>query len=231
MSESPPPVDVKTRFDQFPATIKGAFVMRGADGNPHAVDLQECAIERLPSGPGGRSVPMGDLRVNVGPLRDLFVPFEIGVADLEPGWYALRATVRVDAGRTWRFSSRAFVVPWPREQVRRGTVKVGRAVRAGDESFVIDAVEMRADCTVVTWHREDPAGVSADAEVPGPRVLMEGAELDRLPPGVRPPVPRSDFGPAIRSVFYPVPKGNRTLVVLMTGTSGAESSPVELSLA
>ena len=56
------PVDLQTRFDQFPATIKGAFVLRGADGNPHAVDLIESTVDRIPSGPT-RPVPVAQTRV------------------------------------------------------------------------------------------------------------------------------------------------------------------------
>src|SRR6266508_2322300 len=56
------PVDLRTRFDQFPATIKGAFVLRGADGNPHAVDLIASTVDRIPSGPT-RPVPVGQTRV------------------------------------------------------------------------------------------------------------------------------------------------------------------------
>src|SRR6266508_1758923 len=124
------PVDLRTRFDKFPATNKGAFVLRGADGNPHAVDLIESTVERIPTGPT-RPVPVGQTRVDVAPGRDLFVPFEMPIGDLDPGWYALRSTVRVDAGATWSFSSRGFAIPWPTGEVRKGTVRVDRTVKAG----------------------------------------------------------------------------------------------------
>jgi hypothetical protein len=235
MRDSDSPVDLRTRFDQFPATIKGAFVMRGADGNPHAVDIQECSIQRLPSGPG-KTVSLGDIRVNVAPVRDLFVPFEVGIADLEPGWYAVHSTIRVDAGRTWAFASRGFAVPWPREQVRRGAVKVGRTVRAGGRAFVIEGIDMKADCAVVTWRADAPTGPKAgrgagSPDVPGhpPRLLADGVDLEALPAEAR-PSGRPDPAGVIRAVFYPVPRGTRSLGVVVTGSSGAESRPVEVQL-
>jgi hypothetical protein len=236
MNDSDSPVDVRTRFDQFPATIKGAFVMRGADGNPHAVDIQDCSIQRLPSGPG-KTVSLGDVRVNVAPIRDLFVPFEVGIAELEPGWYAVRSNIRVDAGRTWTFASRAFAVPWPREQVRRGALKVGRTVRAGGEAVLIEGIDMRVDCTVVTWRSEVSSGrkparaVGSPAVLPRPpRLSADGVDLEALPAEARPAGGRPDPGGASRAVFYPVPKGTRSLRLVVTGSSGAESQPVEIPL-
>src|SRR2546427_30058 len=33
-------VSVRTRFDRFPATVKGAFVVRGEDRDPHQVEVR-----------------------------------------------------------------------------------------------------------------------------------------------------------------------------------------------
>ena len=158
------PVEVQTKFDQFPATIKGAFVMSGADGNPHAVDLEEAKLGRVPQG-RTKDIPLEAVRVDVAPGRDLFVPFEVAVSDLEAGWYALFSSVQVDAGRSWTFFSRAFSVPWAREDVRRGTVKAGRTVMAGLDGFIVEAVEMRSDCAVVSW-RSAAGALSASAVPP-----------------------------------------------------------------
>jgi hypothetical protein len=95
----PRPVGVRTRFERFPATLKGAFVLRGEDGDPHVVVLEGASLARLPS---GRAVPVPTepLQVDVAPARDLFVPFEAPVSELSPGWYEIRSTIRVDGGRT-----------------------------------------------------------------------------------------------------------------------------------
>src|SRR5207248_2453390 len=90
VSETPMPVELSTKFDQFPATVKGALVMRGADGNPHAVELTSCTVARLPAGQA-KPIPLGEVQVNVAPGRDLYVPFEVNVGDLDPSWYAIRS--------------------------------------------------------------------------------------------------------------------------------------------
>ena len=45
-----PPIALRTRFERFPASIKGAFVLQGADGNPHTVRLESARIARIPGG-------------------------------------------------------------------------------------------------------------------------------------------------------------------------------------
>jgi len=222
------PVDVQTRFDQFPATIKGAFVLRGADGNPHAVDLHDCGIERIPSGPR-KALPI-ELRIDVGPGRDLFVPFEAAISDLEPGWYAVRSTIRVDAAATWSFSSRGFAVTWPREQVRRGTVRIGKSISAGDVDVLVESLEMRSDCALVMW-RSESEGADLPPEAPASlRLFADGRELEGLPPGSGPPASRSGAASQRRAAFYPVPRGARSATLLLVSGSGPESKPVDVPL-
>jgi hypothetical protein len=221
------PVDVRTRFDQFPATIKGAFVLRGADGNPHAVDLLECVLGRIPEGEA-RALSLGPVRVDVAPARDLFVPFEVGIADLEPGWYAVRSTIRVDAGGTWSFLSKAFAVPWQRELVRRGIVRVGRTVRSGRREFAVESLEMRSDCAVVAWRTE--RGLGEEAVRPVLSLEADGIELEGLPPEARALSVRSEAGGAGHSVFYPVPRRTSSLWLVVGPGQRAGSERIELSL-
>ncbi len=228
------PVDLQTRFDQFPATIKGAFVLRGADGNPHAVDLIQCTVDRIPTGPT-RPVPVGQARVDVAPGRDLFVPFEMPIGDLDPGWYALRSTVRVDAGATWSFSSRGFAIPWPTGEVRKGTVRVDRTVKAGSRPYQVESVELRADAAVLTWRpAAGPGGTTAPERGGGDPVLgvllVDGLELELIPEEARPLGSRPAPTGAGRAVFYPVSRRAASISVLMRTPSGAESKPIELPL-
>jgi len=220
------PVDLTIRFDQFPATVKGAFVLRGADGNPHAAELATCSVQRIPQGPA-KPIPVGDVHVNVAPGRDLFVPFEVGVADLDPGWYLIRSALRVDAGRTWTFGSRGFVMPWPREAVRRGVVRAGRTVRVGGLDVLLESVDMRPDCAVVTLGRPDPSG---SADMPPMIVSLTAGEatLDAVPAEARPFGPRPEPPGRWRFAFYPVPRGADRLTVLIR--SGDAARTVELSL-
>src|SRR4029079_17485992 len=89
MTDAALPIDVRTRYDRFPATIKGTFVLRGADGMPHRVLFESAALERMPTG-SARPRGAGASIVDVPPGRDLFVPFEVSIVDLEPSWYAVR---------------------------------------------------------------------------------------------------------------------------------------------
>lgn len=220
------PVEVQTRYDQFPATIKGAFVMRGADGNPHAIELTEARVGRIPQG-GSKPVPMESVRVDVAPGRDLFVPFEVAVSDLEPGWYAVFSSVRVDAGRSFAFFSRAFSVPWARDSVRRGSSKPARAVKAGRDGFVIEAVDLRTDCAVVSWRPASEAGSTEGASV---RLTTDGRDLEAVASRYRPLGSRGQSGPLTRSVFYPVRRGTEHLGLIVTSSSGQVSPAVELPL-
>jgi len=222
------PVDLATRFDQFPATVKGAFVMRGADGNPHAVEMTSCSLDRTPAGPSN-PIPLGAVQVHVAPGRDLYVPFEAGVADLDPGWYAIRSVIRVDAGPSLSFSSRGFSVQWPRELVRRGTLRAGRKVRVGKLEAELDTVEMRADCAVVAWSISPGKGGPGEAAPVGVELFADGRELERIPPGARPLGPRAEARGGPRAVFYPVPREAEALrVVFRAGP--ASSDPMELPL-
>jgi hypothetical protein len=224
-----PPVRVQTRFERFPASLKGAFVLRGADGNPHGVHFDWGRVARVPSGET-KPIPMEDRLFDVGPVRDLFVPFEVGVSDLAPGWYRLESSLRVDAGRSWVFPSRAFSIPWPRGDVRRGSFQVSLKLKAGDESFVIDRVELSGDSASVVWHAEgagqtDQEGPSGDA-----RLIADGVALEALPPeeGSRLFVTRAPG--ERRSVSYPMPRSARSAAVVLRLRSGEESDPVRLSL-
>jgi len=222
------PVEVVTRFDQFPASMKGAFVMRGADGNPHAVELQSVTVERIPTGPAN-ALSIGEVQVNVAPNRDLYVPFEVNIADLPPGWYVIRSSVRVDAGGTWAFASRGFVVPWPKELVRRGTVRAGSRVRAGDAQVEIESVEMRADCSVVTYALSEETTPPASGLAMSVRLLADGTDVEPLPPEARPPGTKLEAGGRTRTTFYPVPRQTDVLSVLVRSGS-AWSEPLELEL-
>ena len=97
--------------------------MRGADGNPHQVRLEEARVVEL----GGRSTtPMGvePATLDVAPNRDLFVPFEYPVVDLDPGWYAIECSVVIDVSPATVRPGDRFSVPWPRGSTRRDQIDV-----------------------------------------------------------------------------------------------------------
>lgn len=160
-------VGVRAHYDRFPATIKGAFVLRGEDPDPHQVRIHGARVAAV-----GRDLgwPMG-LRpavVDVVPRRDLFVPFEFPTVDLEPGWYGLEIDLEVDGHPARVACGRPFSVPWPRSAVRRGQVRVAKLVSAGGVRVGVERLELSADSTKLRLTAEapelPPLRLSADGE-------------------------------------------------------------------
>jgi hypothetical protein len=224
------PIRVQARFERFPASLKGAFVLRGADGNPHTAQFDWGRVARVPSGPA-KPIPVEERPFDVAPVRDLFVPFEVGVSDLEAGWYRLEASVRVDGGRAWLFPSRSFAIPWPRGDVRRGSFPVGKRVEIGDSAFVVDRVELAGDSASVVW-RTEPRTAEGPAEEPaGDAILLaDGGALERLPLEEGSRLFASRVSGERRSVSYPMPRSARSAAVVVRLRSGGESEPVAISL-
>ena len=208
------PIRVQTRFERFPASIKGAFVMAGADGFPHAVHIERAQVVRVPGGPA-KPVPIEERMMDVAPARDLFVPFEVGVAELEPGWYRLDSAVRVDGAQVWDFHSRPFTIPWPRNDVRRGSLPVDKTV---------------SDACVVVWRRKSQKAEAEEETAGHALVVADGAELPLVPvvPGTRAFEPRAPG--ERRTVSYPVPRQARRLEVVLHLASGSRSEPVPVPL-
>jgi hypothetical protein len=224
-SESRNPIEVWTRFERFPASLKGAFVMRGADGNPHSVKFDWARVMRVPSGPD-QPVPIEDRQIDVGPSRDLFVPFEAIVSELDPSWYVIRSSLQVDAGRSFVFSSRLFSIPWARSDLRRGSFRVGASVSAGARTFHIDLLDLRPDAASVIWREE---GEGQAGGVPQAALMADGAQLDILPED--PGLPATRLAPGEhRTVSYPVPRSTRSLQVVMRTPSGERSGPLPVRL-
>jgi len=223
---------LKTRFERFPASLKGAFVFQGADGDPHSIRFEWARITRVPSGPT-QPMPVEDRILDVAPARDLFVPFEVGLSELGPGWYEIRSSIMVDAGGHQEFSSRPFSIAWPRGEIRRGNFRIGRTVRAGGRSFVVERLELEADVAIVTWRPQAARGLESrrtDEESQGHAiVLADGAPLELLPDeaaGLR-----SRLGPGERrTVSYPLPRSAANVTVVVRMASGEESGRVPIPL-
>lgn len=190
--------------------------------------------------------------LDVAPNRDLFVPFEAMLSDLLPAWYAVRTVVRVDGGRPQEFISRAFALEWPRSEIRRGSVQLDAAARAGGHSYLVERVELGADAATVFWRPQQtggrgsassrvgaeeraPAGTDeasgTDALTGGAAALLvaDGQELETVPAHVAPPSRLHRPGEA-RTVSYPVARGVRSLAVVVRSGSGESSTPVDVPL-
>ena len=230
------PIQVRTRFERFPAAIKGAFVMRGSDGNPHAVRLDWARVARFPSGPAS-PFPTEERILDANPIRDLFVPFEAPVLDLEPGWYVIESSIQIDAARSWVFSSRPFSIPWPRSEVRRGTVSIGKGVAAGGRRFSLERVELNPGWSALIWKPIRPTGGGVQAEESGEQdgadvegvLIADGEELERVPADAV-GIPQLRSAVEQRTLSYPVRRSSTALAALMRLPSGDQSEPVQVPL-
>jgi hypothetical protein len=202
------PIVVRAVFERFPASVRGAVAIRGADPDPHQVMLSGAAVVEL--GAPNRSirdVTVQRVTVDIAPRREVLVPFEIPLAGLEPGWYGVAAEVLVDGNQTVRGPeehARRFLVPWPRGTVRRGTVEPGLRIEVpGTKGAEVDRVDLRGDRAVIRWREflEDETGSELDEL----SVLADGSRL--------PILDRSqDASSGARvTVTYPVLAEHRTL--------------------
>lgn len=212
------PVQVQIRFERFPASIKGAFVLRGGDGDPHAVQFNWARVARIPSGPT-KPIALEDRILDVAPIRDLFVPFEVAVVEMDPSWYVVESSLRVDGGRSYSYSGRPFTIPWPRSDVRRGTVSVSKTIRVGDVDFHVDRVELGWDFAAVLWQlpgRGDEAE-ARNASVRGAGAILkaDGVELEPLPEQAGSKLTEPRTPGQRRTVTYPVMRSATSLHLLM----------------
>jgi hypothetical protein len=171
------PVSVRTRFERFPATVKGAFVFRGEDGDPHQVVVRAGRVVRVP-GSSGRPLPVQQLTVDVPPHQDIFVPFELSIADLDPGWYGFEVEVDVDGSPQRLPGDRRFPIPWPRGTVRTGTVRVDREARLGSARITVDRLQLATDSTTVRFSVRPPEPVAVRLEAGRSRVDVLSVDLD-----------------------------------------------------
>ena len=139
-------VAIRARYERFPAAVKGAFLLKGADGLPHQVRLEAARAAELA---GGASQPVGvDTAVlEVSPTQETFVPFEVPTMEMPAGWYQLECDVIVDGEPSRVRPGDRFVMPWPRAAVRRGTVTIDTKVSA----VALETVECLGDTTRISF--------------------------------------------------------------------------------
>lgn len=216
LSEAAGPVSVDTVFDRFPASVRGAVVVRGLDREPHQIRL--VAAEVVPAHDLARGVhPVAAERatVDVAPHREVLIPFDVPFAGLEPGWYCVVAEVEVDGGAHHRGpedGGKRFVVPWPSAEVRRGDLRPNIEIGGA----VIDRIELKTDRTAVRWR--------PPADAPDARLRLRlGAR--RLPVVEATDDPR---GGGRLTVAHPVPKGATQLDLEVT--AGRRKAAAQLDL-
>ena len=200
------PVSLGVVFERFPASVRGAVVVRGLDPDPHQVSITD--VSAVEAGDPSRlrtAILTEPAVVDVVPRGEVVVPFDAPFSILAPGWYRIEVEAVVDGQRRVHGPSeeRTFSVPWPAEDLRRGQIRVGRSVG----SVEIDRVECKADRSIVRWRGQ------GDADV---RVL---AGRQRIPVLERPEGP----GPERATVAYPILR-RYTSLTFETELGGERSS-------
>lgn len=211
------PVSVRARFERFPATVKGAFILRGEDRDPHQVVFREARVVSI-GGSQAHPITMATATLDVAPRRDVFVPFEMAVTDLDPGWYELECELDVD-GRPKTFpGGRRFSVAWPRATVRRGQVPVGREIDLpGGATVRVEQIDCGGDSIKVHVLVTPPEPVTV-------RLSADGGRL---------PVLESDFeGSSGRGkvVAYPLLRAHSNLRIEVKGGSRAGQGTLDVRL-
>ena len=198
-------VAIRAKFERFPAAIKGALLLRGADGMPHQVRLEAAHATELS---GGTPQPVGveSVVLEVSPTQETFVPFEVSTMDMAAGWYRLECDIVVDGDHEVVRPGDRFAIPWPRAAVRRGRVTIGAKV----SSVALETLECLGDTIRLAFAADaDPALTVA---VDGRRHTVLDLEFDE------------ETGRGMLT-GYPVLRSDRTLTIQVTG-----ESPVEVPL-
>ncbi|MEO8475703.1 MAG: hypothetical protein ABI572_01480 [Actinomycetota bacterium] len=147
-------ISIRAHFERFPATVKGAFVLRGEGRDPRQVKIRAARVAELASGVA-RPLDIGPVTLDVAPHLDLFVPFEFPLTDLGPGWYGLECDVEIDGVAEVVHPGAPFSVPWPRATTRRGSVAVDKAIPAGRGKARIEALECGGDSIRIKYSADE----------------------------------------------------------------------------
>ena len=203
-------VSIRAHFERFPATLKGAFVLCGADADPHQVRIEAARVSEM-SGRGAQPMGVDPVTLDVAPHLDLFVPFEVPLLDLGPGWYRLELDVVLDGDAGVVHPGERFPMAWPRGSMRRGAASVGSVITTGSASVTIEQVECTPDSVRVTYAAPSQIALS---------IAADGVTLAQIDEDFDPEAGRG------RLVTYPAAKTQTRLSVSVRGAD----QPLELDL-
>ncbi len=176
MTEQPHGVWIRAHYERFPATVKGALVLRGIDRDPHQVVINETRLVEV-SKAAGHSIELAPAVIDVAPHVDFFVPFEFPVAELGPGWYGLECDVEIDGAPATERPGNRFSVAWPRGTTRRGSVQLGTRVGShGGPDVHLEQVDLGADSVRLSFSADEPVDVRLVAD--GERLVTLEDEFD-----------------------------------------------------
>jgi hypothetical protein len=178
MNDTRERVSIRASFERFPATVKGAFVLRGADRNPHQVRIDAARVREV-SGRGALPIGLAPVTLDVAPNLDLFVPFEFAITELSAGWYELECDVAIDGDPENVRPAKRFAVPWPRATVRRGSVSVNKTARVENGPRVhVDQLECGGESIRVSFTTTPPEAVPVRHAADGTSLTILETEFD-----------------------------------------------------
>jgi hypothetical protein len=203
-------ISIRAHYERFPATIKGAFVLRGEGRDPRQVRIEDARVIEV-SGGGSQPIAMEPVTLEVAPHLDLFVPFEVPLTELGAGWYSLECDVVIDGVPDVVHPGDRFPVAWPRATVRRGPIPVGKSLDVSGDTVAIDQIDCAGDSIKI--------GFTA-TKAPTLKLTADGATV---------PVLESQFDDATgrgKIVGYPLMRTQRALSI---DASGAKR-PLDVTL-
>lgn len=211
------PLSVRARFERFPATVKGAFILRGEDRDPHQVRVLQARAVAVAGRPW-LEVPIATTTLDAAPHRDVFVPFELVVADLDPGWYGFELDLEVDGNARTYPGGRRFPIAWPRATVRRGQIRVDRAVALGDRATAtVEHVDCGGDSMKLAVVVEPPIPVHV-------RLVVDGSRLEILE------IDADEATGRTRVTAYPLLRAHRVLRIELSGRGKGVEGALEVPL-
>ena len=91
------PISVDVVFERFPASVRGAVVVRALDSEPHQIYLEAAEVVDAENPTRVVSPVSADqATIDVAPHGEVLIPFDIPFASLPPGAYCVMAEVLVD---------------------------------------------------------------------------------------------------------------------------------------
>jgi hypothetical protein len=195
-------VAFRAAFERHPAGVKGAFLLRGADGLPHQVRIAAARAAQI-GGEEQERIAIDPAILEISPTSDTFVPFDVSTLDLLPGWYRLECEVQVDGLPVTVHPGERFLMAWPRSQVRRGTLSIGETIGG----VALGDLECVGDCIRI--------GYAAEA-APSVRLRVDGRAHPVLD------VEHDIDAGSGRIVGYPVLREDTRLAVVVGGRATAE---------
>ena len=146
--------------------VKGAFVLRGEDRDPHQVVLRAGARRRRRGARGQADRDDTDdarCRPATGRVRAVRAD---GLGARSPGWYGLECDLDVDGDAGHIPRGTRFAVAWPRATVRRGQIRIDREVTLGERRRRRRAVECGGDSIRVHPRRRSAGALHGSAARP-----------------------------------------------------------------